>query len=120
MKLIGMAFLAIFAFKMNVQAQTKVNDKAIISTPTVINDACKDRVEKALFKQYGIISYKVDVKKRTTTVAWITDRTDIEQIKTMIANAGFDAGDVAADPDVYKKLPPICKPAPVTATPPKP
>ena len=79
-------------------------------------DACKDRVERAYIKQYGISAYKVDVKKKKTTVAWVTDRTDIEQIKTMIANAGFDADDVTADETAYKRLPATCKKQTVEAS----
>ena len=90
-------------------AQAKVAGKAIIKTPGLLTEMCKERVERALFKQYGITSVKADVKKKTTTVTWLTDRTDIEQIKTFIANAGFDADDVTADEDAYKKLPPACK-----------
>lgn len=93
-------------------AQQKTTDKAEIKTQGLWCDACKERVEQALFKQYGIISYKVDIKKKTVTVSWITDRTDIEQIKTMIANAGFDADDVTKEEDAFKRLPPCCKTPP--------
>lgn len=109
MRLIRFTLIAMLAFAFTASAQQKTTGKAIISTPGLLCDACKDRVERALFKQYGITSYKVDVKKKTTTVTWVTDRTDIEQIKTMIANAGFDADDVTAEEDAYKRLPATCK-----------
>lgn len=116
MKYLRSTLFALLAFGITASAQQTATAKAIIKTPGLYCDACKDKVEQALFKQYGIISYKVDVKKLTTTVSWVTDRTDIEQIKTMIANAGFDADDVTADEGVYKRLPPCCK-KPVTAAP---
>lgn len=109
MKILQLMFLALVACSFKSNAQAKTTDKAVISTPSVQCDMCKDKIERALFKQYGIISYKVDVKKKTTTVSWITDRTNIENIKALIAGAGYDAGDVAADPYAYKRLPACCK-----------
>ena len=109
MKFFRLFLFALIAFSFSAAAQQKVNDKAVIKTPGLLCEECKAKVEQALFKQYGILSVKVDVKKLTTTVAWVTDRTDIEQIKTMIANAGFDADDVLAEPSVYKRLPACCR-----------
>ena len=65
-------------------------------------------ITKTAFAQ-AFLQEKVDVKKKTTTVTWIADRTNIENIKTMIANAGYDADDVTADEDAYKRLPACCK-----------
>ena len=75
----------------------------------MLSEECKTKIEQSLFKQYGIVTYKADLKKKTVAVTWLTDRTDIEQIKTMIANVGFDADDVTADEFAYKKLSPACK-----------
>ena len=111
MKLLQCSLFAIFALCLTATAQQKVNTKAIIITPGMLTEDCKAKIEQSLFKQYGILSYKADLKKKTVTVAWLTDRTDIEQIKTMIANVGFDADDVTADESAYKKLSPACKPA---------
>jgi mercuric ion binding protein len=109
MKILQFMFVALLALGFKASAQQKTTDKAVISTPTVQCDQCKDKIERALFKQYGILSYKVDIKKKTTTVSWITDRTNIENIKAIIASAGYDADDVAADPIAYKRLPACCK-----------
>jgi len=109
MKSILFTLMVVFSFAFTASAQQNTAGKAIISTPGLMCDVCKERVERALFKQYGITSYKVDVKKKTTTVTWVTDRTDIEQIKTMIANAGFDADDVTREESAYKRLPANCK-----------
>jgi len=109
MKLIQCTLVAIFALCLSATAQQKVNSKAIINTPGMLTEDCKAKIEQSLFKQYGILSYKADLKKKTVTVAWLTDRTDIEQIKTMIANVGFDADDVTAEETAYNRLSPACK-----------
>lgn len=116
MKYLKLSLVGIFAIVLNSFGQQKVNDKAVIKTPTVQCDMCKDKIEKFLAHQYGITAVKVDVKKKTTTVNWITDRTNIEIIKTAIANAGYDADDVTADETAYKRLPKCCK-KPVETTP---
>jgi periplasmic mercuric ion binding protein len=84
-------------------------ETATISVPTVQCEQCKDRIEKYISREDGIQMVKVDYKRHTCKVTYIWDRTTIENIKTAIANIGYDAGDVAADPEAYKKLPTCCK-----------
>lgn len=109
MKHVQLTLFAIAGLFFTSFAQQKATDKAVINTPTVQCDMCKEKIEKYLSREDGVISSKVNVKKKTTTVAWITDRTNIEIIKTAIANAGYDADDVTADETAYKKLPKCCK-----------
>lgn len=80
-----------------------------ISTPTVQCEKCKKRIEDYLKVEEGILKSVVDFKQKRTTVTYLTDRTNIENIKTAIANAGYDADDVKAAEDIYKKLPTCCK-----------
>ncbi len=108
MKKAFLIIFVLFGFSLLATAQ-KTTDKAVIKTPAAQCDACKDKIEKYLFRAQGVTSVKVDIKKRTTTVTWIKDRTNIENIKTEIANIGFDADDVTAEPGAYAKLPPCCK-----------
>lgn len=96
-----------FAFAAN--AQSKTTAKATINTPTIQCDMCKARIEKFLMREPGVTGVKVDVKKKVVGVSWITDRTNIENIKTAIANIGYDAEDVLADETAYQKLPKCCK-----------
>jgi len=109
MKHLQLTILGIFGFCMVSFAQQKATAKAVIKTPTVQCEMCKDKIEKYLWKQNGISLVKVDYKKKTTTVTWLTDRTNIEEIKAAIANAGYDADDVTAEEDAYKRLPKCCK-----------
>jgi copper chaperone CopZ len=84
-------------------------ETATISVPTVQCEQCKDRIERYMSREDGIQMVKVDYKHHTCKVTYIWDRTTIENIKTAIANIGYDADDVAADPEAYKKLPTCCK-----------
>jgi periplasmic mercuric ion binding protein len=90
-------------------AQIKAADKAVISTPTVQCENCKERIEFFLGKTDGVTFVKVDLKKKTTTVKWLTDRTNKEEIKVTIANLGYVADDIEADEFAYKRLPKTCQ-----------
>jgi mercuric ion binding protein len=80
-----------------------------IKTPTVQCESCKQRIENTLARTEGVAKYTVNYKNKTAKVTFWTDRTNIENVKTAIANAGYDADDVAAEPDAYKRLPLCCK-----------
>jgi copper chaperone CopZ len=91
------------------QQKQKAIETVKISTPTVQCESCKNRIERYMTREEGVQSVKVDVKKHITTVKYFTDRTNIENIKTGIANAGYDADNVTANPESYAKLPTCCK-----------
>ncbi len=109
MKKLLFSLFAVCGFAMSSLAQTKAVQTAKISTPTVQCQSCKNRIETYLKRYDGVLSANVNYKKKETTVKYATDRINEEEIKTAIANAGYDAGDVLANPDSYKRLPQCCK-----------
>jgi copper chaperone CopZ len=109
MKAFILGILIMKTFSATSFAQQKAVQKAVIKTPGVQCEACKTRLENHLVHEYGISSVKADYKKHTVTVVWYTNRTNIENIKTALANMGYDADDVMADPGAYKRLPVTCQ-----------
>ena len=109
MKKIILLAIVVMGISVFTSAQTKPAQTAKISTPTVQCDMCKERIETYLKRYDGVTSVNVNVKKKETTVKYLTDRSNIENIKTAIANAGYDADDVPANPEAYKALPKCCK-----------
>jgi copper chaperone CopZ len=110
MKKIQILLALVFGLSMATMAQqTKTQLTAVIKTPTVQCEQCKARIERYMAHEDGIVKVNVDYKKKTTTVTYITDRTNVENIKALIANVGYDADDVTAEPDAYKRLPTCCK-----------
>jgi len=91
------------------RAQTKPVLLATIKTPTALCATCKTKIETYLKRHDGILEVNVNFRKGETRVKYVTDRTDIEQIKTAIANCGYDADDVTANEESYKRLPQSCK-----------
>lgn len=98
-----------FIFISGYAKQPKVQ-RAEIKTPQAKCEPCKQLIESTAPKYVdGLLKINVIFKRGVTLVQWNPDRTNIEEIKTAIANVGFDADDVTAAPDAYKKLPACCK-----------
>jgi len=70
---------------------------------------CKKRIEDYLKREPGLIYVNLDYHNKIATVRYYTDVTNPDNIRTAIANAGYDADTVAAEPDSYRLLPSCCK-----------
>lgn len=104
-----MAFLFLGIGVTMAQAKKGTLVTAKINTPTVKCEMCKNRIERFLATEEGVASSKVDFRKGITTVKFYSDRTNIENMKTAIANAGYDADNITANEEAYAKLPNCCK-----------
>lgn len=91
------------------QAPKKGIQTVTISTPTVQCEMCKKRIEKYMIREEGVQKVNVDYKKKKTKVTYFAERTNAENIKTAIANVGYDADDVTANEQSYQELPKCCK-----------
>ena len=97
------------AFAWAGSAQTKPVLTSIIKTPTAQCEQCKIRIETYLKRHDGVAEAVVNYRKGETRVKYLTDRIDIEMIKTAIANCGYDANEIPATEDAYNRLPLTCK-----------
>lgn len=76
---------------------------------------CSERLDKYLtvenksFLESAIIEWKINLQKGEIKIKYLPDRANIEDIKAVINNAGFDADNEKAEPEAYKKLPTACK-----------
>lgn len=108
LSLVAFCFIAITA-----SAQQKAMLTTKISTPTVQCEMCKKTIEDLLKRYDGVLSVNVklnkDSSKREVVVKYLTDRINEETLKAAIANAGYDANEIAANPESYKALPKCCK-----------
>jgi copper chaperone CopZ len=109
MKKLLLTAFAISGFFIASFSQTKALVTATIKTPNALCENCKSRIETYLKRYDGVIEVNVNYRRAETRVKYLTDRTDIEQIKTAIANCGYDADDVPATEDAYNRLPKTCK-----------
>jgi periplasmic mercuric ion binding protein len=111
--LIALIFFTSTGFAQYQQTQ-KVVGKAVIKTPTILCEKCQEKVEFFIGHTEGVTSVAINIRKKTTTVTWLNDRTTLENIKTAIANLGYDADDIEAEEYAFKRLPKECK-AEITA-----
>lgn len=109
MKQIILSAFVLCAFAFTSSAQVKRVETAKIKTSTALCQECKERIETYLKRYDGVGVVNVNFRTKETTVKYYTDRINIEEIKTAIANAGYDADDVPANPDSYNRLPITCK-----------
>ena len=109
MKRILTLIVAVTAFTSTTFSQTKALQTARIKTPNVLCEDCKSRLTTYLDRYDGIQYLNINFRKGEIQVKYLTDRIDIEQIKTAISNAGYDADDVQANEGAYKRLPKKCK-----------
>lgn len=91
------------------QAQTKTWETKKISVPNALCEACKKRITEHLKRHDGVGQVTVNTRRGEVTVKYVTDRTNIENIKAAIANIGYDADDIKANEDFYKMLPKTCR-----------
>ena len=113
MKVFSLSLLAVFCFGTvsfaQYQQTQKAYGKAVIKTPTILCEKCQEKVEFFISHTEGVTSIAVNIRKKTATVTWLNDRTTLENIKTAIANLGFDADDIEAEEYAFKRLPKECK-----------
>lgn len=105
--------LLLFIFALGISlvgmAQQKKPVTVKIQTPTAQCEECKQRIEEYLKYEEGVTKVVVYPRSKYTMVTYLADRTNIENIKAAIANVGYDADDVTANEEAYKKLPKTCK-----------
>jgi periplasmic mercuric ion binding protein len=113
MKAFSLGLFAFLCFTTSAFAQyqqtQKAVGKAVIKTPTIVCEKMQEKVEFFISHQVGVTGISININKKTTTVSWLNDRTTLENIKTAIANLGFDADDIEAEEYAYKRLPKECK-----------
>jgi periplasmic mercuric ion binding protein len=102
--LVAIAGLSTFSF-----SQTKTVQSVKIKTPQIVCEACKKRVEEYLKRYDGITQININYHKGEVALKFLSDRQNVENLKAAIANAGYDADEVPANPDAYKLLPKSCK-----------
>ncbi len=80
-----------------------------VALPTIQCGMCKSAIESNLSKLNGVKSIHVDIEGKVGHVEYdklILKTSDIEKA---ISDLGYQANDLAGDPEAYAKLPGCCK-----------
>jgi copper chaperone CopZ len=81
----------------------------MVDLPTIQCDNCKQIIESGLVKTAGILSVSVDVEGKIGHVNYDADKLTAAGVDQAIAMLGYQANDIAADPEAYAALPDCCK-----------
>jgi copper chaperone CopZ len=100
--------LLLFAALRPAAAHAGGTEKVTIKSSVVCN-SCKDNITRALAWEKGVKNVEVDLKNKTITVTYNPKKTSPDKIRQAISKAGYDADEVKADPEAYKKLDECCK-----------
>lgn len=112
-------FFFLLMISLNASSQV-MQAKAVwssIKVPQLKCWECQQRLDQYLIREKGpnndagIIQWKTDLRNGILKVQYFPDRINLNYIQTAIANAGFDADSITAEPDSYKRLPNPCKKA---------
>lgn len=109
--------LAIIITTVSVRAQVMQQKTvwATISVPQMKCWECKDKLQKALLREGGrgneggIFQVIINTSSATVRIQYTPDRFNVDDLRTAIADAGFDADSIKAFDEPYAKLPPACK-----------
>lgn len=104
---VGIVGLAFTSTESSAQAQ-KYFETIRIKT-SVECQMCKKKIEDYFRKEPGIKYMDVNYHNKIATVRYYSDETNPSNIRTAIANLGYDADTVKANPEFYAKLPACCQ-----------
>lgn len=109
--------IVLFTILFSVQisnAQINKNEKVVIKT-SIYCDHCKEcetcgkNFQTNMLKIKGVKMYELDEKKRTITVYYNGQKTDLQTIKKGISKLGYDADEIKSEVASYEKLDDCCK-----------
>ncbi|TAN01222.1 MAG: heavy-metal-associated domain-containing protein [Chitinophagaceae bacterium] len=91
-------------------AQSNSNQPATIRIKTSVQcTMCRKRITDYFRREPGVLRVDVNYYNKIVTVRYIPSEIPPSYILNDIANLGYDADTVKANPDFYKKLPVCCQ-----------
>lgn len=91
------------------RVQTAVIKTKIYCDHCKICESCGGRILKQLYNENGIKSTEVDSKSNSIKIVYDTKKVNLEKIKVLISQLGFNADEIPADPNAVAKLDECCQ-----------
>jgi copper chaperone CopZ len=108
-KSIVLIIIAIFMITIVSAQDPEPKVKEIKIQTSAVCGMCEERLESNIAFEKGVKSVELDDKTKILTVTYKPDKTDPDKLRKAVSKLGYDADDVEADPEAYKKLPACCK-----------
>lgn len=109
MKIIFFCLAVIFCIAGEISAQGKKDIATLRIKTSVECQMCKKRIEDYFKREPGVEYANVNYHNKVVTVRYMPSQIQASYILTDIANLGYDADTVKANPEFYAKLPDCCK-----------
>jgi len=90
-------------------SMVKAQEAQITIKTTARCGECKENIEKALMMEKGVRFAELDVKTANAKVVYNTKKTTPETLRKAISDVGYDADEIAANPEAVERLKPCCK-----------
>jgi copper chaperone CopZ len=90
-------------------AQTSRTSRVLIKTSAECN-SCKVRLEDKLNYTSGVKYAELNLEDKNLTVKFNPKKISLAKIRQIIAETGYDADAVKANPESVKSLPACCQP----------
>jgi mercuric ion binding protein len=107
---LGALILLTFASSF-VKAPVKSKTQSVTILTTAICESCKARIERALKSTDGVIEANLNLDNKKIKVKFNPDKITVDQIRTVIANTGYDADNVKHSETAFNNLPHCCQKA---------
>lgn len=108
-KTIATIIIAVFMTTFVSAQDTEPKVKEIKIQTSAICGMCEERLETNMAFEKGVKSVELDDKTKILTISYKVNKTDPDKLRKAVSKLGYDADDVEADPEAYKKLPACCK-----------
>lgn len=105
-----LTFLLSLSFAQTPKKETLIIKTAIHCEHCMQCSSCGQNIHETIRKKNkGISKIKINPKDNTITVTYKSTKTNPNEIRKAISEAGYDADDVKASPNSYAKLDSCCK-----------
>ena len=98
----------IFSPAVHAQEKSPKVDTVHIETSAVCG-MCKDRLESELGFVKGVQSVELDLKTKRLTVVYRTKKVSAEALRQKVADTGYRADHIPANPESFMALPACCQ-----------
>ena len=113
--ILSAALFLLVGVKINAQVMAAKAQWVTIKSANLHCWECKERLDNYLFQENranmenGMLKWTFNLINGEIKVQYLPDRVSVDDIRTAMNNAGFDADTTKAEPFAYAKLPPACK-----------
>ncbi len=103
------SFALIFFMSLGLYATERHKAETVSIKTSAICESCQKRIEKALLATPGVEAAVLNLNNKKVKVKYDPITINLDQIRLVISNTGYDADDVKRNEEAFKNLPDCCQ-----------